>query len=102
MHDPPTNLYRRCAVNPELMKHLGKSLLAQNFFSNTGGTNRCQAVDSHTAHEPHRVVRKNMIGIAVNWVTVEEAPVFGSEMSSSAVIEKNGTPERPDLLEPVG
>jgi hypothetical protein len=43
-----------------------------------------------------------MIGIAVNWVTVEEAPVFGSEMSSSAVIEKNGTPERPDLLEPVG
>jgi hypothetical protein len=43
-----------------------------------------------------------MVGIEVNWVGVEEAPFFGSEMSSSAVVEKDGTAERPDLLEPVG
>jgi hypothetical protein len=43
-----------------------------------------------------------MVGIEVNRVSVEEAPVFGSETSSSAVIEKDGTAERPDLLEPVG
>jgi len=43
-----------------------------------------------------------MIGIEVNWVSVEEAPLFSSEMSSSAVVEKDGTAERPDLLEPVG
>jgi hypothetical protein len=43
-----------------------------------------------------------MIGIAVNWISVRQAPLFGSEMSSSAVVEKDGTPERPDLLEPVG
>jgi hypothetical protein len=84
------------------MKHLGKSLLAKNFFGNTGGTIRYQAVNPHTADEPHRIVRKDMVGIEVNWVSVEEAVLFGSEMSSSAIVEKDGTAERPDLLEPVG
>src|SRR5258707_1061336 len=40
-----------------------------------------------------------MVGIEVNWVSVEEAPLFSSEMSSSAVVEKDGTAERPDLFE---
>jgi len=43
-----------------------------------------------------------MAGIEVNWVSVEEAPLFGSEMSSSAVVEEDGAAERSDLLEPVG
>jgi len=43
-----------------------------------------------------------MVGIEVNWVSVEEAVLFGSEMSSSAIVEKDGSAERPDLLEPVG
>jgi hypothetical protein len=43
-----------------------------------------------------------MVGIEVNRVTVEEAPVFGSETSSSAVVEKDGTAKCPDVLKPVG
>jgi ABC-type uncharacterized transport system fused permease/ATPase subunit len=43
-------------------------------------TIRYQAVDPHTADEPHRVVRKNMIGIAVNWISVKQTPLFSSEM----------------------
>jgi len=43
-----------------------------------------------------------MVGIEVNWVGVEEEPLFSSEISSSAIVEKDGTAERPDLLEPVG
>jgi hypothetical protein len=102
MHDPPTNLYCRCALNPELMKHLRESLLAKNVFGNASGTIRYQAVDSHTAHELRPIVSKDMVGIEVNRVSVEEAPVFGSEKLPSAVVEKNRTAKRPDVLEPVG
>jgi len=93
---------RARALGPEFMEQLRKCLLAKDLFGDTGGTIRCQAVDPHTAHEPRPIVSKDMVGIEVNRVSVEEAPVFGSETSSSAVIEKDGTAERPDLLEPVG
>jgi hypothetical protein len=102
MHDPPPNLDCLRALSPEFMEHLWKCLLAKDLFGNTRETIRYQAVNPHTADEPHRIVRKDMIGIEVNWVSVEEAPLFSYEMSSSAVVEKDGTAERPDLLEPVG
>jgi hypothetical protein len=39
-----------------------------------------------------------MVGIEVNWVGVEEAPLFSAEISSSAVVEKDRTAKRADLL----
>jgi hypothetical protein len=43
-----------------------------------------------------------MVSIGVDWVIVEEAPIFSFEMLPSAVVEKNRTPKRPDIIEPFG
>ena len=102
MHDPAPDFYRFRARHSELMKHCRESLFPKDSLGDTRWAVQYQAVDPHAADEPRAIVRKDMMRIEVNRVSIEEASVTGDKLRPAAVVEQHGPTKRPDVGEPAG
>ena len=87
MDDPPPGFYRFRARNSQFMEHCRESLCPKDSLGDTRWAVRYQAVDPHTADEPRTIVCKDMMGIEVNRVSVEEAAVTADKLRPAAVVE---------------
>ena len=102
MHDPAPDFYRFRARHSELMEHRRKCPFPKDSLGDTRWAVRYQTVDPNTADEPRTIVCKDMMGIEVNRVSVDEASVTSNKLLAAAVVEQHGPTKRPEVGEPAG
>ena len=102
MHDPSPDFYCFRARNSEFMEHCRESLCPKDSLGDTHWAVRYQAIDPHTADKPRTIICKDMMGMEVNRISVEEAAVTADKLRPAAVVEQHGPTKRPDAGEPAG
>jgi hypothetical protein len=89
MHNPPPDFYRLGARYSEFMEHCRESPFPKDSLGDTRWAVRYQAVDPHAADEPRTITCKDMMGIEVNRVSIEEASITGDKLRPFAVVEQH-------------
>ena len=101
-HNPSANLAGIRSLNLLFPENRVEQAAAQDLFGDAFRSNWCQSIDSDTADKRRSDVNQDMMRMEIDWVTIVEATVHGSELGTSAVLKKDGRPKSPDLGEPIG